>query len=70
MSAADRPDPEQMRIIARLSPEQKLAVAQHLREEAIALKEAWLRDQHPSEDDATIQRRLRAWQIHGSARLD
>jgi hypothetical protein len=59
-----------MRIIARLSPEQKLAVAQHLREEAIALKEAWLRDQHPSEDDATIQRRLRAWQIHGSARLD
>lgn len=71
MRAADRPDPEQMRVVARLSPEQKIALVQRLRDEALALKEAWLRDQHPSDDDATIQRRLRAWQIHGSAaRLD
>ena len=66
----DRPDPEQMRILTRLTPEQKLDVARRLREEALALKAAWLRTQHPDEDDATIQRRLRAWQLHGRARLD
>jgi len=70
VSAADRPDPEQMRILARLAPEQKLEVVRRLREEALALKEAWLRECHPSEDDFTIQRRLRAWQLDGSARLD
>jgi hypothetical protein len=70
MSAADRPDPEQMRVFARLDPETKLAIAGRLREEALALKEAWLRVQHPGEDDASIRRRLRAWQLHGRARLD
>lgn len=70
MSAPDRPDAEQLRILARLSPEQKLAVARRLREDALALKAAWLRERHPGEDEAAIQRRLRAWQLHGSARLD
>lgn len=66
----DRPDPDQMRILARLAPETKLAVARRLRDDALALKEAWLRIRHPDEDDATIRRRLRAWQLHGRARLD
>lgn len=70
MSAADRPDPAQMRVLARLSPERKLEIARRLREEALALKAAWLRERHPDEDEAAIRRRLRAWQLHGSARLD
>ncbi|MEB2346606.1 MAG: hypothetical protein OZ948_17915 [Deltaproteobacteria bacterium] len=70
MSPPDRPDPEQMRVLAGLPPARKLEIARRLREEALALKEAWLRQQHPGEDDASIQRRLRAWQLHGSARLD
>lgn len=70
MSAGDRPDPVQMRILARLGPEQKLAVARRLREDALALKAAWLRQRHPDEDEAALRRRLRAWQLHGSARLD
>jgi hypothetical protein len=70
VNAADRPDPEQMRILAGLDPEAKLAVARRLREGALALKEAWLRDRHPEEEDAAIRRRLRAWQLHGHAWLD
>jgi len=70
VSADDRPDPAQLRILARLAPERKLEIARRLREEALALKAAWLREQHPQEDEAAIQRRLRAWQLHGSARLD
>jgi len=70
VSATDRPDPEQMRILARLDPEAKLAVARRLREDALALEEAWLRERHPEEDDAAIRRRLRAWQLYGRARLD
>lgn len=67
---ADRPDPEQMRIFARLAPEQKLELVRRAREDALALKAAWLRDLHPDEDEGAIQRRLRAWQLHGDARLD
>ena len=70
MSATDRPDPDQMRILARLDAEAKLAVARQLREDAFALKEAWLRQHHPEDDDDAIHRRLRAWQIHGRAWLD
>jgi len=66
----DRPDPEQMRILARLSPEQKLAIARRIREGALALKQAWLRQCHPDETDAAIRRRLRAWQLYGRAELD
>jgi hypothetical protein len=70
MDTRDHPDPEQMKIFSRMDPAKKLEVARRLREEALALKEAWLRQLHPDEDDATIRRRLRAWQLHGSARLD
>jgi len=59
-----------MRILARLAPERKLEIARLLREEALALKAAWLRERYPHEDEAAIERRLRAWQLHGSARLD
>ncbi len=68
--SADLPDPEQMRILARLAPEAKLAVARRLWEDAIALEAAWLRERHPEEGDDAILRRLRAWQLHGRARLD
>jgi len=70
VNAADRPDPEQMRILAGQGPESKLTVARRLREDALALKEAWLRQCHPEEEDAAIRRRLRAWQLHGRAWLD
>jgi hypothetical protein len=70
MRAVDRPDPHQMRILAGLDPAAKLEVARRLREDALALKEAWLRDRHPEEDEDAIRRRLRAWQLHGRPRLD
>jgi len=70
VSATDRPDPEQMEILAGLDPAAKLEVARGLREQALALKEAWLREQHPDEDDEAIRRRLRAWQLYGRAWLD
>lgn len=59
-----------MRVLARLTPGQKLAVAWRLREDALAMKESWLRTQHPDEDDSLIRRRMRAWQLHGHAWLD
>jgi hypothetical protein len=70
VSAPDRPDPEQMRILARLDPETKLEVVRRLREDALALEEAWLRERHPEEGAGEILRRLRAWQLHGRAWLD
>ena len=70
VSAADWPDPEQMRILARLDPERKLQIARRLLEDARALKEAWLRQLHPNDDDATVRRRLRAWRLHGRVELD
>ncbi|RIL07815.1 MAG: hypothetical protein DCC71_01670 [Proteobacteria bacterium] len=70
MDATDRPDPVQMRIFAAMTAAQKLALVERIRTEALALKEAWLRQQHAGEDEDAIRRRLRAWQLHGHARLD
>jgi hypothetical protein len=70
VDAADRPDPLQMRIFAAMTPAQKIALVERMRADALALKEAWLRQQHPDENDGAIQRRLRAWQLHGHAWLD
>jgi hypothetical protein len=70
VDASDCPDPAQMRIFAAMTPAQKLALVERIRAEALALKEAWLRQQHAGEDDDAIRRRLRAWQLHGHARLD
>lgn len=70
MCAPGQPDAEQMRILAALDPETKLEVGRRLRADALALKEAWLRERHADEDEASIRRRLRAWQLHGRAWLD
>jgi hypothetical protein len=70
MSASDRPDPQQLHVLARLAPEQKLEVARRLREEVLAIKASWLRTRHPDEDETAIRLRLRAWQLHGHAWLD
>ncbi len=70
VAGQERTDPEQMRIVTGLHPERKLAVARRLWEDALALKEAWLRERHPEDDDQAIRRRLRAWQLHGRAWLD
>lgn len=59
-----------MGILATLDPETKLEVGRRLRSDGLALKEAWLRERHPGEDEASIRRRLRAWQLHGRSRLD
>ena len=59
-SAPDRPDAEQMRILSALDPETKLEVGRRQRADALALKEAWLRERHPDEDEASIPRKLRA----------
>jgi hypothetical protein len=70
VSSADRPDPAQLAIFARMSPAAKLELARRALEEALALKAAWLRERYPHEDEATRLRRLRAWRLHGDARLD
>jgi hypothetical protein len=70
LRATDGPDLEQMRIFARMPPERKLELARRVREDVLVLKVAWLRQRHPDEDEGAIRRRLRAWQLHGDARLD
>ena len=70
MTSTDRPDDDQLRIFARMTPEAKLALVRRVREDTLALKAAWLREQHPEDDEDAIRRRLRAWQLHGRARLD
>jgi hypothetical protein len=70
MPTNDRPDPVQMRIFARMRPEQKLELLRRVRDDTLALKAAWLRMRRPHEDEDTIRRRVRAWQLHGRAELD
>lgn len=70
MDADDPIDPQQTRALARLSPGERIEIARRLLMDALALKEAWLRELHPGEDDAAIARRLRAWRLHGRAELD
>jgi len=53
-----------------MPPERKLELARRVREDVLVLKVAWLRQRHPDEDEGAIRRRLRAWQLHGDARLD
>ena len=70
MDAEDRPDPRQMAIFRRMSSRQKLELISRLREDALALKAAWLRQQHPDEGEDRIRARLRAWQMYGRTDLD
>lgn len=70
VDADDRPDPRQLAIFRRMTPRQKLALIGRLAEDALRLKAAWLRQQHPGESEARITERLRAWQLYGRTDLD
>jgi len=70
MDSDDRPDPRQMAIFERMTPDQKLVLIGRLRDDALELKRAWLRQCHPEETQEQIQRRLRAWQLYGRTDLD
>jgi len=59
-----------MAIFRRMSSRQKLELISRLREDALALKAAWLRQQHPDEGEDRIRVRLRAWQMYGRTDLD
>ena len=69
-SPADRPDPTQVAVWASLDPVQKLEIAKRLHHEALALKRAWLRQEDPEIPEATLEARLRAWQLYGRTDLD
>ena len=70
MDIDDRPDPRQLEIFRRMTPHEKLALIGRLRDDALTLKAAWLREQHPSDSDEQIRKRLRAWQLYGRTDLD
>lgn len=66
----DRPDPRQLAIFRRMTIDQKLELIGRIREEAVGLKAAWLRQQHPDEGEEQIRKRLRAWLLYGRTDLD
>lgn len=66
----DHPDPRQLAIFSRMTPQQKLELIGRLREDALKLKAMWLRDRYPDDDDERLRRRLRAWQLYGRTDLD
>ena len=61
MSEDDRPDPVQMAIFAKMSPGDRVRLAFEWRADAIRLRRACLRAEHPGESDASIDARVRAW---------
>ena len=61
MSEDDRPDPAQMAIFGRMSPADRIRLAFEWRADAIRLRRACLRADHPGESDASIDARVRAW---------
>ena len=62
-------DPRQIEIWRQMSMQQKLDLIIRIHDEALELKGAWLRQQHPLDDEDTIRRRLRAWQLYGRTDL-
>ncbi|HMB73819.1 MAG TPA: hypothetical protein VKQ06_09625 [Gammaproteobacteria bacterium] len=70
MKDLDQPDPRQLAIFMRMTPQQKLALVGRLRDDALRLKAMWLRDRYPDDDDERTQKRLRAWQLYGRTDLD
>jgi len=70
MTTDDRPDPRQIAIFRRMTVDQKLELIEKIREDALALKAAWLRQRYPEDDEARIRKRLRAWQLYGRTDLD
>jgi hypothetical protein len=61
ISDEDRPDPQQMAIFRRMSAAERIGLAFRLREDAIRLRRACLRAEHPAESDARIESRVREW---------
>jgi hypothetical protein len=61
ISDDDRPDPQQMAIFRRMSAADRIGLAFRLREDAIRLRRACLRAEHPGESDALIESRVREW---------
>jgi hypothetical protein len=60
MESEDRPDPRQLAIFGRMSAHEKLELVGRLRDDAPALKAAWLRQQHSDEGEEGICARLRS----------
>lgn len=61
LSDDDRPDPEQMAIFRRMTAAERVQLAFRLREDAIRLRRACLRAEHPGESDSLIEARVREW---------
>jgi hypothetical protein len=65
MSDDDRPDPAQMEVFRRMSPAERIRLAFRLREDAIRLRRAALRAEHPGATDAQLDARIREWCTNG-----
>lgn len=61
ISDDDRPDPQQMEIFRGMSAADRIRLAFQLREDAIRLRRACLRAEHPDESDALVEARVREW---------
>lgn len=61
VSDDDRPDAEQMAIFRRMTAAERVRLAFRLREDAIRLRRACLRTEHPGESDSLIEARVREW---------
>jgi hypothetical protein len=61
VSEDDWPDPEQMAIFRRMTAAERVQLAFRLREDAIRLRRACLRAEHPGESDSRIEARVREW---------
>jgi len=61
MSEDDRPDPAQMAVFRTMTPADRVRLAFRWREDAIRLRRACLRADHPGESDASIESRVREW---------
>lgn len=61
MSDDDRPDPVQMAIFRRMTAAERISLAFRMRADAIRLRRAFLRAEHPGEPDSVIEARVREW---------
>jgi hypothetical protein len=55
----EQPSPEQLAIFRRMTPEQRLSLAEQLYWSARELKAAWLRSQHTDWSEEQIAREVR-----------
>jgi hypothetical protein len=54
----EQPSPEQIAILRRMTPEQRLAIGERLYWSARALKTAWLRSQHPEWSEERVSQEV------------